>query len=421
MRKSFVYLLTAAGFVASARGEITVIDPTTLPATQPATQPTSRPVDPKPLSENVKKGLDWIVKAQLADGGWGQGDESSHMGQGMANLSAVSNVADSCVSIMALMRSGSTPSEGPFAQQIAKGVEFVCGKIDASDNDSLHITDVRGTRVQTKIGTHVDTFLAAQVLSDVKGCMPDAAGNDKVATMLAKTLRKIEKNQKQDGGFAQQGWAPALAEGIAAKAVNNAAVRGEKVSEQTLQRLDDQAKRQYDEASGKVAADGASAGVALYGTSSNVSNFANADLRYQQKEKDLQAIIDSPTTQPEARDRAVKEMSELKALRQEAAQAQVAAASRMNDPQFASGFGSNGGEEFLSYLNIGESMVLRQDPGFPEWDSKMTSNLNRVQNDDGSWSGHHCITGKNFCTASALLVLMVDRTQAPSAEPLKRR
>ena len=40
----------------------------------------------------------------------------------------------------------------------------------------------------------------------------------------------------------------------------------------------------------------------------------------------------------------------------------------------------------------------------------MTANLNRMQNADGSWSGHHCITGRTFCTASALLVLMADRT-----------
>jgi hypothetical protein len=43
----------------------------------------------------------------------------------------------------------------------------------------------------------------------------------------------------------------------------------------------------------------------------------------------------------------------------------------------------------------------------------MTANLNRVQNGDGSWSGHHCITGRTFCTSTALLVLMADRTPIP--------
>jgi hypothetical protein len=43
----------------------------------------------------------------------------------------------------------------------------------------------------------------------------------------------------------------------------------------------------------------------------------------------------------------------------------------------------------------------------------MTANLNRVQNQDGSWSGSHCITGRTFCTSTALLVLMADRTPVP--------
>ena len=45
----------------------------------------------------------------------------------------------------------------------------------------------------------------------------------------------------------------------------------------------------------------------------------------------------------------------------------------------------------------------------------MTENLERVQNADGCWSGHHCITGRTFCTATALLVLMADRAPRPDA------
>ena len=36
-------------------------------------------VEPKPLSRNVKKGLDWLVEHQLPGGGWGQGEESAQM------------------------------------------------------------------------------------------------------------------------------------------------------------------------------------------------------------------------------------------------------------------------------------------------------------------------------------------------------
>ena len=64
-------------------------------------------------------------------------------------------------------------------------------------------------------------------------------------------------------------------------------------------------------------------------------------------------------------------------------------------------------------MNIGESLVLKGGPDWKKWDASMTENLNRIQNDDGSWTGHHCITGRTFCTSTALLVLLGDRTPVP--------
>ena len=58
---------------------------------------------------------------------------------------------------------------------------------------------------------------------------------------------------------------------------------------------------------------------------------------------------------------------------------------------------------------------------FRKWDRSMTQNLSQVQNGDGSWSGHHCITGRTFCTAAALMVLTVDRAPIPVASKLARR
>jgi hypothetical protein len=82
---------------------------------------------------------------------------------------------------------------------------------------------------------------------------------------------------------------------------------------------------------------------------------------------------------------------------------------QIKDPRFVSGFGSNGGEEFLSYMNISEALVVEGGKEWQEWDQAMNQNLSRIQNPDGSWSGHHCITGKTFCTATALLVMTADR------------
>ena len=68
-----------------------------------------RAVEPKALSQNVQRGLAWMIATQLENGGWSQGVESIRMGQGMDPLKAKPNVADTCISSLALMRAGSTP------------------------------------------------------------------------------------------------------------------------------------------------------------------------------------------------------------------------------------------------------------------------------------------------------------------------
>jgi len=71
------------------------------------------------------------------------------------------------------------------------------------------------------------------------------------------------------------------------------------------------------------------------------------------------------------------------------------------------GFGSNGGEEFLSYLQTGESMIIGKDKTWNQWYDNIAGRMLRIQNDDGSWSGHHCISSPVFCTATCVLILSV--------------
>jgi hypothetical protein len=73
-----------------------------------------------------------------------------------------------------------------------------------------------------------------------------------------------------------------------------------------------------------------------------------------------------------------------------------------------SGFGNNGGEEFLSYLQTGEGMVINKDTEWTKWYANISGRLLKIQNEDGSWNGHHCITSPVFCTATCLLILSVN-------------
>ena len=82
------------------------------------------------------------------------------------------------------------------------------------------------------------------------------------------------------------------------------------------------------------------------------------------------------------------------------------------DERLLIGFGSLGGEEFLSYLLIAESLVLDGDPRiYGEWHKALVARLARSRNADGSWTGLHCITDPVYMTAAAVQALTADRDE----------
>ena len=94
-------------------------------AVLPATRPGAN-------SQDVNKGLVWLAKTQLRNGAWGQGDESWAMGSGMATIRDTPNVADTCMALMALYHAGSSPTDGPYRDNIVGAVDFICGQVEAA-------------------------------------------------------------------------------------------------------------------------------------------------------------------------------------------------------------------------------------------------------------------------------------------------
>lgn len=436
--------------------------------------------DPKALSKEVKKGLQWLASQQLDNGGWGQGEESAQM-RGAAKekgkLADTANVGDTCAAALTLIRSGSTPSSGAYDVNLRKAVGYVCESIEAANDKDLYVTQTRNTRLQSKLGTYVDTFLAAQMLSEIKGKMADDKANKRVDTCLAKVIKKIESHQKEDGKFGGQGWAMALNDAIANTALNRAAQAGAVVDPASLEKSRKNAQALSAPASaegkGKFGDAEGTAGIELYGAANSVSGQRETDTTYrqqieQQREgvrkvlelakeqagdddagKDIKARADAVLSRLDNAGDDIKESKAIAstvqslttALRDEEYKfdegqldglagfaeantnwvdnninlqvAQKAVVNRLNDDKFVAGFGNNGGEEFLSYTRIGESLFIEGGEAWKTFDKKMTENLTNVQNKDGSWSGHHCITGRTFCTATALSVLMTDRMHVP--------
>jgi hypothetical protein len=397
-----------------------------------ADAPTTRP---QTNSEQVNKGLDWLVRTQLKNGAWGQGDESSQMGTGMASIRSTPNVADTCMALMALYHAGSSPTQGQYQNNIVAAVNFVCGQIEAADEQSLSITSLSGTRTQMKLGQFIDTFMAAQALAEMKGKMDGPAANQRVEVALKKVLHKMEINQKNNGQLASGGWAPTLAQAQAVKATNIAVQNGATFDEAKRQQGQEFARADIRSnardinggkstdgsfagpvataAGGGFGGGGGNAGVPLYSAAGDIAAMQASANSNDRQRRQLESLAASPTTAPAQRLAAANQLKNFDDNAKDLADAQHVVVARMNDPQFANGFGSNGGEEFLSYLNIGESLFQKGGNDWKTWRDSMTANLDRIQNDDGSWSGDHCITGRTFCTAAAIQVLSIER--APTA------
>ena len=94
---------------------------------------------------------------------------------------------------------------------------------------------------------------------------------------------------------------------------------------------------------------------------------------------------------------------------------------KLSDARFVSGFGSIGGEEFFSYLNISDSLRRTGGPEWTKWHAGMKEKIVKMQNQDGTWAGHHCITGRVAVTSAAILTLLADREPAMLTSSAKKR
>jgi hypothetical protein len=334
-----------------------------------------------------------------------------------------------------MLRAGNTVADGEYKDAVKKGLKFVISTVEKSKADSLYVTDVRNTQLQGKIGQYVDTFLVNLTLAEFRGKAGDQ--EKQLMAALEKTMTKIVKHQTADGGFAgNNGWAPTLSVGIANKSIARAKERGAVVDEVVLKRALAQSQAAATgtapaavaasapatgatsattpaSTSGRLAGTAGDAGVALYRVGQGAGNTQDLvnSLR-PEAEKAKQVIKDEKATKEE-KDQAQKKLDDFKKADGENDKNQENLGKSIRSDRFVSGFGNNGGEEFLSFMNISESLVLKGGKDWEDWDAKMAKGLEKAQDSQGSWSGQHCITGKTFCTAGALLVLMADRTPFP--------
>jgi hypothetical protein len=303
--------------------------------------------------------------------------------------------------------------------------------VEKADEESLFVTHVHDTQLQSKIGRYVDTFLAAQVLAELKGEMQTPEAELRRAKLLDKVIAKIGRHQGDDGAFAgNAGWASVLSQGICSRGLNAARLAGAKVTDRMLE-LDHKQNvvavnsPRSGVGTGRLVAGSTSgptsAGVSLYRQSSKVRGLVENSAVNARRGQEFQKTLDSESATKQEKGVAQVELKKIAQAEEVKDQVVAQVAKAVGQEAFVKGFGNNGGEEFLSYMNISETLRLKGGEEWRNWDQKITKTINGAQNGDGSWSGHHCITGRTFCTAGALLTLMADRAPLPAVSKEKEK
>jgi Squalene-hopene cyclase C-terminal domain/Prenyltransferase and squalene oxidase repeat len=367
--------------------------------------PQKNPSTRDPVSIAVDKGMKWLVSVQGKDGGWGQdGGETSYVRQGERLESNGNDVANTAVAAEALLHAGNTPTSGLYRESLQRAVRFVLEHVERSPEQGLAVTDLNGTQIQRKLGPYIDTFLTSKLLADLDGNMGNAQDNARVRTNLAKCVAKVEKSQLKDGSWnIAGGWAPILGTSMASQSLYVASSKGVAVQPGAMARVDSYTAKSFTlpQPSGGSTVGGVIGGYAggapasmarssSMAMSADVSA-ASAGVSLYKRAQELEQL----SRTPEDRKKNREQIGAIEA--------------QLSDPRFVTGFGSIGGEEFFSYLNISDSLHRAGGPEWERWNGEMKAKILTMQNEDGTWAGHHCITGRVAVTSAAILMLVADR------------
>ena len=363
---------------------------------------------PENVQRAVDQGMSWIIQAQHENGGWGAG---THQLQQIRDPHAVqTDPATTAMVAMSMLRSGTTLTSGRYSKNLGAALNHLLDAVESSEPGNPNITTITGTQIQTKLGNNIDVILTSQFLSNILPQLDnDPALKARVTRSQSICVGKIQRAQQADGSTAGSGWAGVLQSSFATNALEAAEANGIAVDEKALDKAREFQKNNYNTKTGNVNTD-LGAGVVLYSVTGSVRASAKEARKVEEvitkaKREGKLAQTAAPSAENLEKIGYNKNDALQYATAYEVYQSAKIEAQRED---VMSGFGNNGGEEYLSYLQTGESMIINKDQSWRNWYENMSGRLLKIQNSDGSWQGHHCITSPVFCTATCLLILAVN-------------
>lgn len=363
----------------------------------------------KPMPRFLNRSMSWLAKSQLSNGGWGAGNHNNQQNRNPKLVKA--DPATTAFTAMALIRGGHTLESGAFSPHLNKAIVYLVEKVENSETEHSNITNMKGTQPQRKLGENIDVAMTLQLLNKIYPMMQeDHELIDRVDQAIDICIGKLERTQLADGSWNGGGWAPVLNSAMVNNALEISKEQGRTVNDEVIEKSKLYQAHNYDENGIKTEA---AAGIPLYAYSSTQRATAKdagavnallkeADVKVNKSSKEAEAIAFS----------VLNKKYDEKTARNMAKSYSVynASTESLKSDAVLSGFGNNGGEEYLSYAMTSESLVAAgNEAEYEAWISRMSDLFAQTQNANGSWSGHHCITSPVFCTAAVVMAMTADR------------
>jgi hypothetical protein len=313
----------------------------------------------KEAQRAAERGTDWLMRTFTAEGGCG------------TDIGHPTDIGCSAMVGLSLMTQGHTIVEGEYNKRVERILSYLLRCVATMPSDD--ITSQTQTQLQYKIGRHAHTFFATLFLSQIIG--EDSDREKRVRRALDRLVDTISRTQTADGHWGDQSWAPMLGTVMGWVALRGAHYAGFRV-----------------EASANK-----TAGHIIRQMSTQLAQHQGSWMHQLYKNATgIRVLYAMGRDNEQIATRAFDEVLKLVGT--------------------GTPFTQAGGEEYLSFHLITETMLQKGGDEWKKWYATVRDKLIGVQNKDGSWTGHHCITSRTFCTAASVLVLMSPNRMLPISQ-----
>ena len=310
-------------------------------------------------TRSAERGVEWMLKTMHRDGSCG------------IDIGQQSDIGCSAMVGLALLAQGNTQVEGPRSREVRKIVNYLLRCVDNMPSDD--ITSATSTQLQNKIGRHAHTFFATLFLSQVMGEGFDPTA---IRPKLGKLVSTVCKMQTSEGHWGGNSWAPTLGTVTGWCCLRGSHFAGFAVEGNANKTADHLVK--------------------LMGK--NLGNRGGSWMHTLYKNATgVRVLYAMGRDEEEVAQKAFKDVLQL--------------VSKDNTP-----FSQAGGEEYLAFHLMTETMLQKGGADWKKWYPTCRDKIIGVQNQDGSWTGRHCITSRTFCTAAAVLVLSAPNRYLPISQ-----